>query len=62
MGLLANKSALVSVSKTKHEKATCTHLTSQADDLVEFNTFFIHVADVVELTKLIGMKNMQAVI
>ena len=39
-GLLASKSALVSVLKTKHEKATCTHLTSQEYDLVEFNTFY----------------------
>ena len=52
MGLLASKSALVSVLKTKHEKATCTHLTSQEYDFVDFNS----------LPKLIGTKSMQAVI
>ena len=39
-GLLASKSALVSVLKTKHEKATCTNLHKNMTWTVEFNTFY----------------------
>ena len=50
MGLLANKSALVSVLKTKLEPAV--HLISElTQEYVELDTFFIHAGDG-EWTKL----------
>ena len=60
MGLLANKSALVSILKTKLK--TAVHLISElSQEYVEYDTFFIHVDDG-EWTKLTWIKHMQAVI
>ena len=54
MGLLANKSALVSVLKTKLESAV--HLISElSQEYVELDTFFIHVDDG-EWTRLTWIK------
>ena len=43
-GLLASKPALDSVLKTKHEKATCTHLTYHKNMTWSNTIHFIHVA------------------